>query len=115
MQFPNDFVKEDFKDIPNIRCQISGAIKTFKSCKLDESGNLAIAGSLALVKIILDDFLYVEDGMSPVIITINNVKNINPELNSGVVIVKTEYDQVILDESGNSSENRKVLTGLAAK
>ncbi len=53
--------------------------------------------------------------MQPVIITIKNVKNISPELNSGVVIVKTEYDNVILDESGTTNDNRKVITGVAAR
>ncbi|EGR30460.1 hypothetical protein IMG5_131340 [Ichthyophthirius multifiliis] len=115
LQFPNDFTKEYFYDYPNIRCYVSGAMKTFKSCKLDESGNLANQESLAVVKIILDDYLYVEDGMEPVIISIKNVKNISPELNSGVVVVKTEYDQVILDESGSTNENRKVITGVAAR
>lgn len=53
--------------------------------------------------------------MKPVIISIPHIKNIGPELNTGVVVVKTIYDEVVLDESGTSVTNRKAATGVSAK
>lgn len=123
LQFPNDFSITYFVDYPNIRCnvwnqifelilnylkKVSGAIKTFKECKI------VVSGSYAVVKIKLDDFLYVVDGMSPVVISIPHVQNIGPELSTGVVVVKTIYDEINLDESGTTVTNRKAVTGVSA-
>ncbi|EAR83210.3 hypothetical protein TTHERM_01002750 (macronuclear) [Tetrahymena thermophila SB210] len=109
LQFPNDFGPSFFLDAPNIRCQVSGAISTFMSCTMDTTQTAAI------VKIKLDDYLYVVDGMQPVIISIPHVKNIGPQLSTGVVVVSTQYDQVTLDESGTTTTNRKATTGVSAQ
>jgi hypothetical protein len=52
--------------------------------------------------------------MPPVNVTIPHIRNFNPELSSGVVVIKTSYDGIILDESGSSDTNRKALTGVIA-
>lgn len=53
---------------------------------------LDTSGTAVTVVIKLDNYLYVVDGMKPVIISIPHVKNIGPELSTGVVVVKTMYD-----------------------
>lgn len=53
----------------------------------------------------------VEPGMPPIIISIPNVRNFNADLNSGVLVIRTIYDGVVLDESGTTDTNRKALTG----
>lgn len=68
------------------KCKVSGAIKTYKSCTLDPNS------TVATIIIKLDDYLYVVDGMDPVIISIPHVKNIGPELSTGVVVINTIYD-----------------------
>ncbi len=42
------------------------------------------------------------------------IRNFKPELNSGVVVIRTIYDNVILDESGTSETNRKASFGVSA-
>ena len=49
----------------------------------------------------------VELGMKPIIVEIPNIKSFGADLNSGVVVVRTIYDGVVLDESGTTEENRK--------
>lgn len=72
------------------------------------------SGTYPVVLIKLDDYLYVVDGMDPVVISIPHVKNIGPELSTGVVVVKTIYDEITLDESGTTVTNRKATTGVSA-
>lgn len=64
------------------------------------------------VTITLDTELRIEAGMEPVIVKILNVRNFNEDKNSGVVVVQTIYDAVILDDSGTTETNRKATTGL---
>lgn len=109
LQFPNDFSNSYFLDAPNIRCNVSGAIRTYSSCLLDTT---AVAATIVIK---LDDYLYVVDGMKPVIISIPHIKNIGPELSTGVVVVKTSYDNIVLDESGTTVTNRKANTGVSAR
>lgn len=56
----------------------------------------------------------VEPGMPPIVVRIPNVRNFNEDLYSGVVVVSTMYDGVVLDASGTTDTNRKALTGAAA-
>ena len=93
-----------------LRCYIEGAISTFKSCDIDTNEKADIPN----IRVVLDKELKIEDGMKPVIITIPNVRNFNPELQSGVLTIKTIYDTVILDESSTIDTNRKASTSLSA-
>ena len=43
-----------------------------------------------------------------------HITNFNPELTSDVIKVRTTYDGLIIDESGNAETNRKAETGFAA-
>jgi hypothetical protein len=45
--------------------------------------------------------------MPPVVITIPNIRNFKEDLNSGVLVIRTLYDGVVLDESGTTDTNRK--------
>jgi len=66
------------------------------------------------VKITLDTELRIEAGMEPVIVKILNVRNFNEDKNSGVIVIQTIYDAVVLDDSGTTETNRKATSGLKA-
>ena len=51
--------------------------------------------------------------MLPVIFTFRKIMNFSPQLASSVVIIKTYYDNQILDDSGSDETNRKAVTGLS--
>ncbi|CAD8148432.1 unnamed protein product [Paramecium octaurelia] len=91
-------------DDSDIRCYVSGSLKTMKDCSIE---NLT-------VRITLDTELRIEAGMEPVIVTILNVRNFNEDKNSGVIVVQTIYDAVVLDDSGTTETNRKATSGLKA-
>lgn len=75
--------------------------------------NDCIIDSLNVI-ITLDSELRIEAGMEPVIVKILNVRNFNEDKNSGVVVIKTIYDAVVLDDSGTTETNRKATSGLKA-
>jgi len=102
-EFPDS---TSFLNVP-LRCYGKGVLKTFKSCTLDSTSNA--------ITIVLDTELRIEAGMQPIIVSIPNVKNFAEDLNSGVVVVRTLYDAVVLDDSGTTETNRKATSGLAAK
>jgi hypothetical protein len=66
-----------------------------------------LALTLTVIKITLDQPMKVEPGMPPVVITIPNIRNFKEDLNSGVLVIRTLYDGVVLDESGTTDTNRK--------
>ena len=88
-------------------CKVGGSLLSIKSCTWQ-------TGSQAVVNIYLDQQLDIEPGMQPVRITFPHIKNFNAELSSGVVVVTTFYDGLVLDESGSDSTNRKAVTSKEA-
>lgn len=53
----------------------------------------------------------VETEMQPIQISIPNIRNFKEDLNSGVLVIRTIYDGVVLDDSGTTNTNRKALSG----
>lgn len=104
--FPLNFNSSSFTvyDTNNIECYISGPITLIESCTIS---------SLTINLKILED-LVVEAGTPSVTILIPKVYNFNTELDSGQITIRTIYDNVILDDSGDSETNRKATTGLDA-
>lgn len=88
-------------------CKVGGSLKSIKSCVWQ-------TGSQAVVNIYLDEQLDIEPGMEPIRITFPHIKNFNAELSSGVIVVTTYYDGLVLDESGSDSTNRKAVTSKEA-
>ena len=58
--------------------------------------------------------MVVEPGSKSVDMIFNHITNFNPELSSDVIKVRTTYDGLIIDESGNAESNRKAETGFEA-
>ena len=50
--------------------------------------------------------------MLPVNFRFPHVISFSSELSSGVITVRSLYDNVVLDDSGTSEENRKATTGV---
>jgi len=59
----------------------------------------------------LDRALIVEPGSKSVDLIFHEITNFNPELSSDVIKIRTTYDGLIIDESGNAETNRKAETG----
>jgi hypothetical protein len=72
-----------------------------------------MTGSLSISLVIREE-LKVVPGGDPITILFPNIKNYNSELDSGPISVRTMYDNVVLDDSGDSETNRKATTGLDA-
>jgi hypothetical protein len=88
-------------------CIVGGSLKTYKSCSWE-------TGTQAVINIYLDTRLDIEPGMEPVRLTFPHIRNFNSELSSGVVVVATYYDGLVLDESGSDVTNRKAVTSKEA-
>ena len=50
--------------------------------------------------------------MQPVNFRFKHMVSFSSELSSGVITVRSIYDNVVLDDSGTSEENRKATTGV---
>ena len=72
-----------------------------------------MTGDLSISLVIREE-LKVVDGGLPITILFPNIKNYNSELDSGPISIRTMYDNVVLDDSGDSESNRKATTGLEA-
>jgi len=88
----------------NIECYISGPISLIDSCKVTD----------VTVSLIIFEELTISAGTPPVTIYFPNVYNYNTELDSGPITIRTIYDNVVLDDSGDSETNRKATTGIDA-
>ena len=86
----------------NIECYISGPITLISSCQV----------SGIVISLIILEPLVINAGTPPVTIYFPNIYNYNSELDSGPVTIRTIYDNVILDDSGDSETNRKATTGV---
>lgn len=72
-----------------------------------------MTGDLSISLVIREE-LKVVSGGPPITILFPNIKNYNSELDSGPISIRTMYDNVVLDDSGDSESNRKATTGLEA-
>lgn len=79
---------------------------TLKSCNLEDE-NQPIK-----IDAVLDKELRVVPGMLPVNFRFPHIISFSSELSSGVITVRSIYDNVVLDDSGTSEENRKATTGV---
>ena len=63
----------------------------------------------------MDKELRVVPGMEPVKFRFTDIVSFSSELSSGVITVRSIYDNVVLDDSGTSEENRKATTGVESQ
>jgi len=88
-------------------CRVGGSLRTFSRCDW--------SATQPLIQVYLDERLDIEPGMQPVRLAFPHIFNFNAELSSGVVKVATNYDGLVLDESGADESNRKAVTSKEAR
>ena len=103
--FPANFNASSFtKTGSYIECYISGPISLIESCTV----------SSLTIELVIRETLTIAAGTSSVTVLLPSIYNYNTELDSGPVTIRTIYDNVVLDDSGDSETNRKATTGTDA-
>jgi len=103
--FPANFVTSSFTTTAGaLQCYVSGPITLVNSCTL----------SGLIISLVIAETLTIAAGTPPVTVFLPNIMNYNTELDSGPVTIRTLYDNVVLDLSGDTNTNRQATTGIGA-